>query len=158
MAAAGKIIRGGDDGGHNTEVNLYHRTASAPRLVRTAFRRKGLWRLAFLVVALVIFASYVSPVRTYLERAMQVEQESVVTSQLRRQHEQLIQEWDQLQNNGYIEEVARRDLGLVRVGEQAFVVKELDKGEAAPGDPPDIAQADSSWNERLVGWLGGLLP
>ncbi|MHB0866192.1 MAG: FtsB family cell division protein [Thermoleophilia bacterium] len=137
---------------------MYHRTVTAPRLAHTASRRRGLWRLAFVVVALVIFASYVSPLRTYVERAGQVEQESLATSQLRLQHEQLIQERDQLKNNSYVEEVARRDLGLVRVGEQPFVVKDLDKAEAAVSDPPDISRADLSWNERFVDWLGGLLP
>ena len=140
------------------EVGLYHRTVSVPRLAQTASRRKGLWRLAFLAIALVIFASYVAPVRTYLERARQVEQESVITSQLRQQHDQLAQERDQLQNNGYVEEVARRDLGLVRAGEQPFVVKDLNQGGEAVSSPPDIGGVDMSWNERLADWLGGLLP
>ncbi|MHB1391379.1 MAG: FtsB family cell division protein [Thermoleophilia bacterium] len=147
-----------DTSGESMEVDLYHRTVSVPRLAQTASRRKGLWRLAFLAVALVIFASYVAPVRSYLERARQVEQETAVTSQLRQQHDKLTQERAQLQNNSYVEEVARRDLGLVRAGEQPFVVKELDQGDKAAGSPPDIAGVDLSWNARLADWLGGLLP
>ncbi|MBE0429982.1 MAG: septum formation initiator family protein [Thermoleophilia bacterium] len=100
-----------------------------------------------------VFASYAAPVRAYIERSRQIEQEKAATAELQTRHQQLLVERDRLQDQRYVEQVARRDLGLVRPGEQSFVVKDLG-GEAEAGLPEP--RQDPSLPERIRHLLGRL--
>jgi len=91
-------------------------------------RHQGLWRLVILLVMLLILGGYVSPIMKYIDRSEQIESERAATEELRSEFDMLQAEKVHLQRNDYIEQVARRDLGLVRPGEQPYVVKDLDQG------------------------------
>jgi len=103
-------------------------TAAAKPGVRT--RRQGLWRLVLLMVMIGIAAFYISPIKAYIVRSDQIKSERAATEALRQKHEQLLTEKEKLQQNDYVEQVARRDLGLVRPGEQPFVVKDLNQSNS----------------------------
>ena len=137
---------------------MYSRTVSMSQISRRASRRRRLWRLVLLGVILAVLGSYVSPIRSYMERSRQIAQEQAATDDLRSQQQQLLNERDMLQGNDYVEQVARRDLGLVRPGEQPFVVKNLDEGEAAQSEPPSAPVEKPTIAGRVWDFLGRLLP
>ena len=106
------------------------RAVSVTTRLGTRTRRRGLWRLVLLLVMLLIAACYISPVRAYVERSNQIESERAATQELQQQHDGLLTEKERLQQNEYVEQVARRELGLVRPGEQPFVVKDLNRSNS----------------------------
>jgi cell division protein FtsL len=120
-------------------------------------RRRGWWRLVLLIVIIVSIIGYVSPVRSYISRSEQISIEKAGTSSLRQQHEQLQLEKERLQNQAYVEQVARKDLGLVKPGEQSYVLKNLDQDDeiAAATEP---VQKDESFFSRVLDAAGSLLP
>lgn len=128
----------------------------APGMRRALPRRQGLWRLGLLVVILAIMAGYYAPARDYLERSRQISGEQVVTEELRRQHQALEQEKEQLATMPYVEQVARRDLGMVKPGEQPYVVRDLnqEKGTLAP----PAAAEEKSFFDRAGDFFSSLLP
>lgn len=136
---------------------MYQKTATLPRVVRTASRRRGLGRLLMVSVILIVLGSYVSPVRSYIERTKLIDQERTITEEISRQHEFLLQEREKLQNNEYIEQVARRDLGLVRPGEQPYVVKVLDQGQSE-SDANATLPEEPSLAGRITDWLEQMIP
>lgn len=113
---------------------MFHKEISIPAGIRRSSRRQGLLRLSVISVILLIIGSYVSPIRTYIERSGQIEREQAITAELREKHQGLETEIEKLQRSEYIEQVARRDLGLIRPGEQPYVVKDL-------GNQPDQQMA-----------------
>lgn len=110
-----------------------------------------------LVIILAVLASYASPVRTFITRTRQINQERSITEGINRQHENLLKEREKLQNNDYIEQVARRDLGLVRPGEQSFVVKDLSKGNKGAYLQNAVSKNEQSFLDRISGWVGAAL-
>ncbi len=122
-------------------------TVSARNVSRP--RRQGLWRLLILVLMILILGGYISPIMKYIDRSEKIESERAATEELRSEFDLLQAEKMHLQRNDYIEQVARRDLGLVRPGEQPYVVRDLDQGadekqaaavaeeEAVPEGPED---------------------
>ena len=119
-------------------------------------RRRGWWRLVVLGIILLIMGSYVSPVKAYLEKSSAIQREQAVTDDLRLQHDELEQEKINLQNTGYVEQVARKDLGMVKPGEQPYVVKDLNDGAPPAADVPQ--PQDPSLFERVVNSVSSLLP
>jgi cell division protein FtsB len=107
-------------------------------------------------VMLVVFASYVSPIRSYLEKTRMIEAEKIVTQDLKQKKEDLLHERDQLNNHGYVEQVARRDLGLVRPGEQPYVVKGLETDETAEPAPTSPGEERSLY-ESISDWLSSII-
>ncbi len=133
------------------------RTAAIPRATSLASRRRGIWRLVFLLIILAIIGSYISPVRDYVDRTKSINEEQSTTNKLQEQHDELQVEKERLGTNAYVEEVARRDLGLVRSGEQPYVVKDLSKN--APKTPPQpAAPEEKSLKDRVLGALRSLAP
>lgn len=98
-------------------------------------RRQGVWRLLILLFIIFIIGCYISPVRSYIERSRQIENERNVTEQLRFENESLIYERESLKDENFVEQVAREDLGLVMPGEQSYVVKDLNSDQDAATDP-----------------------
>jgi cell division protein FtsB len=92
-------------------------------------RRLGILRMAIILVAVLIVAGYISPVKSYIERSRQIDSEKAAASELKDKHDRLVNEKAQLQDNVYVEQVARRDLGLVKPGEQPFVLKDLNRSQ-----------------------------
>jgi cell division protein FtsB len=120
-------------------------------------RRPGWWRLMIVGVIILISTLYITPVRAYIEKSRLIQGEQAKTESLRSQRDQLQFEKDSLQNNSYVEQVARRDLGMVKPGEQPYVVKDLN----SVGNPPIIeaqpAEEDSV-KDRILDTLGNLIP
>jgi len=108
-----------------------------------------------LVVLLAVIGGYVAPVRTYIERTRQIEEERVLTDSLQVEHDRLLKERDRLNNVVYVEQVARKDLGLVRPGEQPYVVKDLDKGTPEVASVPQ--DEDVPITERFTEWVSALI-
>ncbi|MHB8142209.1 MAG: FtsB family cell division protein [Thermoleophilia bacterium] len=134
-------------------------TARAATTRRFAFvtRRRGLWRLGMLAVILIIAAGYISPVMAIYSRSNDIKQEQAEASQLQQKHDSLQVERDRLQTNSYVEEVARRDLGLIRPGEQPYVVRDLGAASSTPAKAP-AAPAPKSLLGRVLDDLKSLLP
>jgi len=120
-------------------------------------RRRGWWRLVLLIVIIVTITGYVSPVRSYISRSEKISIEKADTSSLRQQHEQLQMEKERLQNQAYVEQVARKDLGLVKPGEQSYVLKNLDQGDEVAA-PTESAPEDKSFFSTVLDAAGSLLP
>ncbi len=110
-----------------------------------------------LAVILVIAAGYISPVMTIYSRSKDIRQEQAEASQLQQKHDTLQLERDRLQTNPYVEEVARRDLGLIHPGEQPYVVRDLNTASSAPANVP-AAPAPKSLFGRALDDLKSLLP
>ena len=136
---------------------MSQRTMASPGMIGFLSRRRGWWRLVVLGIILLILGSYVSPVRAYLEKSDAIQREQAVTDNLSREHDQLQKEKANLLNTGYVEQVARKDLGMVKPGEQPYVVKDLNDAEAA-GPPGAVQPQEQSWFDRLVSAAGSLLP
>jgi len=120
-------------------------------------RRRGWWRLMVLGIIILILGSYISPVRTYLEKSSAIQREQAVTDELRSQRDMLQKEKDSLQNNNYVEQVARKDLGMVKPGEQAFVVKDLNTYDGKGVTTVEPAE-DVSLVERVMEAIESVLP
>lgn len=120
-------------------------------------RRRGWWRLMVLGVIILIFGNYISPVRTYIGKSSAIQSERAGTDELRSQRDMLQKEKDSLQNNNYVEQVARKDLGMVKPGEQPFVVKDLNTydGEGVTTVAP---AEDVSLVERVMEAIESVLP
>lgn len=132
------------------------RAVSATRLPRVISRRRGIWRLALLGVILLTAAGYVSPVRDYIEKSGKIAEERAATEALRKQHEELLLEKENLLRNEYVERAARRDLGMVKPGEQPFVVRNLE--QEAPAAPAAPDSENKSLMDRLLETVNALLP
>jgi cell division protein FtsB len=120
-------------------------------------RRKGWWRLMLLGIILIILGSYISPVRTYLERSGSIDREQSATEALRQERDRLEQEKQDLQNSSFMEQVARKDLGMVKPGEQPYVVKDLN-GTIEPGAFDAVQEPEQSLPDRLLEAAGSLIP
>lgn len=132
------------------------RAVSATRLLRVTSRRRGIWRLALLGVILLTVAGYVSPVRDYIEKSGKISEERAATEALRKQHEELLLEKENLLRNEYVERAARRDLGMVKPGEQPFVVRNLE--QEAPPAPAAPDSENKSLMDRFLETVNALLP
>jgi len=136
---------------------LQHRTTMASGMAGFFPRRRGWWRLVLLIVILVTITGYVSPVRAYISRSEQISVEKAGTGNLRQQHDQLMIEKERLQNQAYVEQVARRDLGLVKPGEQSYVLKDLDRGDEVTA-PAETVREDKSFLDTVMDAAGSMLP
>lgn len=132
------------------------RATVSPGMIGFLSRRRGWWRLVVLGIILLITASYVSPVKAYLEKSSAIQREQAVTADLRRQHDGLEQEKINLQNTGYVEQVARKDLGMVKPGEQPYVVRDLNDGAPPAAEVPQ--PQDPSLFEQIVNSVSSHLP
>lgn len=150
---------------------MSQRAIAAPRLSGFLARRPGWWRMMIVAVIIFIAACYISPVRAYMEKSRLIQGEQEKTESLRSQRDQLTYEKDSLQNNSYVEQVARRDLGMVKPGEQPYVVKDLNaeeapaiinEGPAVNEESPAVNEAqpveEASFTDRIVESLGSLIP
>lgn len=151
---------------------MSQRATAAPSLNGFLARRPGWWRLMIVGVIIFIAACYISPVRAYVEKSRLIQSEQAKTESLRSQRDQLQYEKDSLQSTAYVEQVARRDLGMVKPGEQPYVVKDLNAEESpavkiepapVPGETvPAVNEAqpveEASVFDRIAETLGNLIP
>lgn len=138
---------------------MHHRATTATGVAGFFPRRRGWWRLVLLIVILITIAGYISPVRSYIERSHQISAEKDVAASLSRERDRLQTEKDRLQNQEYVEQVARKDLGLVKPGEQSYVLKNLDQG-AEPEAPaaPAAPSEQKSPLDSFLDAIGSMVP
>ena len=136
---------------------MSQRATVAPGMIGFLSRRRGWWRLMLLGVILLIFGSYISPLRSYLEKSGTIQREQAATEELKREHDRLQQEKESLQDSRYLEHVARKDLGMIKPGEQPYVVKDLNNDED-PGAIDSQPAGEASLGERIMNSLGSLIP
>lgn len=101
------------------------RSMAATRTFITSSRRRGWLRLGFVGIICLIGVGYVSPAYSFFTRATEIEGAREVNGDLQATHDKLATEKERLMEGEYVEEVARRDLGLVKPGEQPFIVKDI---------------------------------
>lgn len=106
---------------------MTQRAAAMSRTGVPTARRRGLLRLLLIASLLLISVGYVSPAFNYYKISMLIDAEQAEHDALRNRNRELVGELERLDDMGYIEEVARAELGLVKPGEQPFIVKELDR-------------------------------
>ncbi|MDO8737334.1 MAG: septum formation initiator family protein [Thermoleophilia bacterium] len=136
---------------------MAQRTTAAPRVNGFLARRPGWWRLMIVGVIILIATLYVTPVRAFVEKSRLIQSEKTKTESLRSQRDKLQFEKDSLQNNSYVEQVARRDLGMVKPGEQPYVVKDLNT-EESPAAIEAQPVEELSVTDRIMETLGSLIP
>lgn len=79
-------------------------------------------------------------------------------SELKKKNEQTEREIEQLQTDEYIELIARKELGLVKPGESAYiVVSPENEDEIPPSRPKQKKQPKSFWQEA-ADFFRDLLP
>lgn len=108
-------------------------------------------------VIILIAAGYISPVRAYVEKSRLIQREQAKTESLRIQRDQLQHERDRLQNNSYVEQVARRDLGMVKPGEQPYVVKDFNDEESPAAIDAQLVE-ETSVSDWIVNTLSSVIP
>ena len=118
--------------------------------------RRARWRLVLLGIIFIIISGYISPVRAYINRSEQIASEKVTTDELGRQQQKLQLEKERLQNQAYVEQVARKDLGLVKPGEQSYVLKNLDQVDE--NAPAETANQERSIFDSISEAVSSLLP
>lgn len=111
-----------------------------------------------MAVIILIAAGYISPFKSLIIEGRQVAAQQAEAEQLQKQHNLLQQEKSRLLTNTYVEELARRDLGLVKPGEQPYVVRDLDRtpGKAQVSVP--APEEDKSFSDRVLDDLKSLIP
>jgi cell division protein FtsB len=94
----------------------------APR--RSGIRWDRVGRIALLATLIVIVLSYVSPARHWLQQSGTSKRQKQELSELTAQRANLQRRLRALRDPGALEREARR-LGMVRVGERAYVIENL---------------------------------
>ena len=97
---------------------------SRPAGARTPIRWDRVGRLALLGMLVVILLLYVPPVRHWIAQRQITAAEAAELRRLEREHARLKARLDALRRPDAVEREARR-LGMVRRGEQAFVIENL---------------------------------
>lgn len=132
------------------------RSIAAPRRPKLILR-PGIWRLILLGIIFITIIGYISPVRDYIAKNRQISREQVVRDELRQQRDRLLAEKDLLSSTAYVEKIARRDLGMVRPGEQPYAVRDLNQDQAPP-EPVAANGEQKSLVDRFMDTIVSLLP
>jgi cell division protein FtsB len=115
-----------------------HTVRGRPRAARTVPRRgpRLTGRAAgLLAVVLVLAMGLVVPLREYAEQRAQVVALAARVDALNRANARLERRVIQLQDPVYLEQLARKCLGMVKPGEIAFVTVPKSGGRSQPGHP-----------------------
>lgn len=108
---------------------MSQRAAAISRTAVNGNRRRGLLRLLLVGALIIIGVGYVSPAINFYTRSQDIGREQAARAELKVRNDELNLERDRLNDMVYVEEVARKELGLVKPGEQPFIVKELDRDD-----------------------------
>jgi cell division protein FtsB len=95
----------------------------APRR-RSGIRWDRLGRVALLITLVVIVLSYASPARQWIKQSGTASHQKQELSQLTAERKKLNQRLRALRDPGALEREARR-LGMVRIGERAYVIENV---------------------------------
>jgi cell division protein FtsB len=91
---------------------------------RSGIRWDRVGRIALLATLVVIVLSYISPARQWIRQSGTAGRQKQALSDLGTQNRKLKQRLRALRDPGALEHEARR-LGMVRVGERAYVIENL---------------------------------
>lgn len=114
--------------------------------------RNWLKILAFflLVLSLTAFLTYPAYRDWRKQRELRAKLERELKAKAKRNRE-IEREIKRLQSESYVEEIARRDFGLVKPGEKAYILIEPQgQEETTPSKP---AKRKKSWWQKFVDWL-----
>jgi cell division protein FtsB len=100
--------------------------ARQPSARRTTIRWDRLGRLALLGTLIVIVLLYISPAKHWLQQSSTYGAQRDDLRQLTQENEHLKRRVHQLRDPGALEQEARK-LGMVRLGERAYVIENLPK-------------------------------
>ena len=95
-----------------------------PAARRSGIRWDRLGRVALLITLIVIVFSYLSPARHWLQQSGTAKRQKQALSQLTTDKKRLQRRLKALRDPGALEREARH-LGMVRVGERAYVIENL---------------------------------
>ncbi|RJQ45346.1 MAG: septum formation initiator family protein [Gaiellales bacterium] len=112
--------------GHTEVSILTNKSAVAGRTAVTVARRRGLLRLALVSVLILVAAGYVSPAYNFYTRSVEISAEKGTQEELLARNGELLQEKERLLQEPFIEAAARQELGLVKPGEQSYIVEEME--------------------------------
>ena len=90
----------------------------------TRIRWDRVGRIALLFVAALIIYLYVGPTAAWISTYRESKERKSELAALKREHEELVRERDELRDQETLERVAR-ELGMVRAAEKAYVVSGL---------------------------------
>ena len=117
-------------------------------------RRKRNWlKFLFFFFLVLIFTSFLTYPAYYdwkKQRELKIKLEKELKAQVKNNRE-LEKEIKRLRSESYIEEIARRDFGLVKPGEKAYVLIEPEKQEETTESKP-LKKEKSGW-EKFLNWL-----
>jgi cell division protein FtsB len=92
---------------------------------------------------------FVFPARTYLDQKQGILAEQRTVAVLRAEDSKLTSESSALQDNATIEQIARQEYGLVKPGQQAFMVLPAPNHPQPPAPPPP---KHAAWYSSLEFW------
>ena len=92
---------------------------------------------------------FVFPARTYLAQKQDIAAQQHTVAVLRTENSKLVAEKSALQDASTIEDIARREYGLVKAGQQAFMVLPASTRREPPAPPPP---RHSAWYSSLEFW------
>lgn len=104
-------------------------------------RRRGLVRLGLVAVLVIIGFGYITPAYDFYSRNGEVEREKVAFTELQELNSRLLMEKEGLQDGSRVESVAREELGLVKPGEQPYIVKDIERQAEVPTVAPPVEAA-----------------
>lgn len=104
----------------------------------------------FLVLSLTAFLTYPAYRDWRKQRELRAKLERELKAKAKRNRE-IEREIKRLQSESYVEEIARRDFGLVKPGEKAYILIEPQgQEETTPSKP---VKRKKSWWQKFVDWL-----
>ncbi|HTT90447.1 MAG TPA: septum formation initiator family protein [Acidimicrobiales bacterium] len=92
---------------------------------------------------------FVFPARTYLAQKQNIAAEEQTVAVLKAEDSKLAAESSALQDNATIEQIARQEYGLVKPGQQAFMVL---PAPSRPQPPPPPPPEHAAWYSSLEFW------
>jgi cell division protein FtsB len=92
---------------------------------------------------------FVFPARTYLAQKQSIAAEARTVAVLKAEDAKLAAESSALQDNATIEKIARQEYGLVKPGQQAFMVL---PATSRPEPPPPPPPKQAAWYSSLEFW------
>lgn len=128
----------------------------APKSKDGARKPRKLWRLLLLIAAILLPSLLwaVSPLRDRLEQQKQMAEYEQKLKAMNAANAQVKKEIEGLKNDEYIELKARQDLGLVKPGEELYIVNGLETTQSAQKNKAKKAKPALSPWKRALSFLG----
>ncbi len=116
--------------------------------------------LLFVAAAAILFLT-VAPAREVLRQRAEIEELSVELNNIKTQNSELRVETQRLNTDAYIEQQARERLGLIKPGEEPFLLvppkQEPPKPATKPAAKPKAKPAPKSWWQQIVDYFDSLI-